>query len=480
MFWPRMFSQLRVLLGAAFCLVALVVFLFTPSSGSPPRWPRLNALYDTVPPLHIGIFATSGNYHLCQLHMSAAVMGYPAFTLLNWHDPEDHMNIMAQHLAKIGGALRWLEGMSDDQQDDLVFMADGYDLWFQLPHEYIIKRYRDVVEMSRRRHIQEYGERLMSKYNIRNTVIFGPDKQCAPMSSELPFCWGVPDSWMDVHSFGPDTDFAAPTHTRPKWLNSGTIIGPVRELRRIFEKAFIESRDRHRTDMDQFYFALIFGTQSYGRRFQKLNRDRELGLDVAADEHFLRPQGEVDSKKKITPDLNGRWEYHIGLDWSSHIFQTGGFYADYITWVRHNETSEYTRQTSLQGNYHHHFVEQDDLAGTGPGNLVAQHDTALEAWRTLPLATNTASRNVPAVIHINGKKGYRIVWWPRMWFYPFLEKILSDLKSRSSGGAALDDAHRKAFEGARTFNQNGTDWIGWTEVCGMYEDRLLGVSDEPD
>ncbi|GAB7363737.1 hypothetical protein MBLNU230_g4305t1 [Neophaeotheca triangularis] len=472
-FWPRVFSRRGLLIGIAVFAVTTLLVLLTPRSYA--HLPRHTALFETVPPLHVAIFATSGNYHLCQLHTSAAVMGYPAFTLLNWDDHEDD-DELKQHLAKIDGALRWLNDIPDEQQDELVFMADGYDLWFQLPHEYIIKRYYDVVAMSDRRHVDQFGEALVRKHDIRNTVIFGPDKQCAPMYGENAFCWAIPDSWMDAHSFGPDTDYAEPYHTRPKWLNSGTIVGPVRELRHIFERALEESKNNHRTDMDQYYFASIFGLQSYGRRLKKLGRDRELGLDTAADEEFLRPTSH-DPKKKETPDVNQRWEWHIGLDWSSNIFQTAGFYADYITWIRHNDTSEYTRLGSLYGNYHHHFVEQEDLAGTGPGNLLSHHDPALAAWITLPLATNTASRNTPAVMHINGKKGYRLTWWPRMWFFPFLEHILADLKGRRRSTL---DADRKAYEGARTFNKKGPGWIDWAEICGKYEDRLLGKSDEPD
>jgi hypothetical protein len=104
----------------------------------------IQTLYTASDNLNIAVFATSGNYHLCQLHLSAALMGYPAHTLINWDDPEDD-DPMKQHLAKIEGALRFLEEIPASQQDDLVFMVDGYDLWFQLPHSYIVNRYREVV-----------------------------------------------------------------------------------------------------------------------------------------------------------------------------------------------------------------------------------------------------------------------------------------------------------------------------------------------
>jgi hypothetical protein len=436
----------------------------------------IQGLYTTSDNLNIAVFATSGNYHLCQLHMSAALMGYPAHTLINWNDPEDE-DPMKQHLAKIEGALRFLEEIPAAQQDDLVFMVDGYDLWFQLPHSYIVKRYRDVVKKSHERHVAELGETLVAKHNIRNTVLFGPDKQCAPAGKDHASCWAVPKSWMPPLSFGPDTDHGRDTHNRPRWLNSGTIIGPARELRDVFAAALERNKNQHLTDSDQFYFASLFGEQSYARRLLKLEHDKNLGLDTAGDEEFLHPKSGDESRK--VPELKGRVEYFIGLDWSSAIFQTTGFYADYIAWIRHNESSAYITQNSKDGNYHHHFTLQSDLVGKGPGAPLERVDPALQSWKFLPLATNTASRNVVPVMHINGKKGYRILWWPRMWFFPYIEQIFKELRDGSSGGKRHGD-ERNAFDGAKTFNKGGSGWIDWKDVCGKYEGRLMGKSREPE
>lgn len=227
---------------------------------------------------------------------------------------------------------------------------------------------------------------------------------------------------------------------------------------------------------DQYYFSFLFGTQSYARRVLKLEHDKARGLDTAGDEEFLRPKQSDPEKKKI-PDTSGRTEYFIGLDWSSAIFQTTGFYADYISWIRNNDSSEYIEEFSMEGNYHHHFAVQEDLAGRGPGKGVSKIDPALKEWNTLPLATNTASRNVPPVMHINGKKGYRILWWPRMWFFPYMEQMWNYLKSR---GVERSEKDREAFDGAWTFNKQGTGWVEWKDVCGKYEDRLMGKSREPE
>lgn len=199
--------------------------------------------------LHIGVFATSGNYHLCQLHISAALMGYPAFTLINWQDPEDK-DAMKQHAAKIEGAIRYIDSIPAEQQDELVFLVDGYDMWFQLPHEYILKRYHELVAEAHQRHIDEYGQALVAEHNIKTTVIFGPDKECAPGGMDAPGCWAVPESLMHPLAFGPETDHTKSTQSRPRWLNSGTIIGPAREIRDILIAAAEERRVAHVTDSE--------------------------------------------------------------------------------------------------------------------------------------------------------------------------------------------------------------------------------------
>jgi len=313
--------------------------------------------------------------------------------------------------------------------------------------------------------------------NISSTVIFAADKMCAPASPAHSQCWGVPDSWMLPSTFGPDADQGdVHKHHRARWLNSGTVIGPVSEVREIFAAAQERNEHEHATDSDQYYFGIIYGLQAYGRRMAKLARDTAMGLDTTAEREFLKPQ-QADPNKKWMPTIPGRTEYSIGLDFSSAVFQTAGFYADYISWIRNNVSSQYVRQGSLSGNYHHHFAVQDDLVGKGPGALHAGIDAAMKQWSSLPLATNTASRNVAPVFHVNGKKCYRTLWWPRMWWFPYAEQIWNALQDTATEGTGKS---LKAHQGAWTFNHEGHGWVDWKDVCGKFEEPLMGKSPNPE
>ncbi|RYO76420.1 hypothetical protein DL766_010336 [Monosporascus sp. MC13-8B] len=450
--------------------------------------------YD-VQRMHLLIPATSTNYHLCQLLTSTALMGFAAPVLINWDAPEA-ADAYVQHLMKVEGVLNYLDSLREDQQDDLVFMLDGFDAWFQLPGDVMIQRYYDVIDRAAQQHLKDFGADLVKKHDIRDTVLFGSDKLCWPLGDERPACWAVPESWMDPLSFGPDTDHGIIDHRRARWLNSGTAMGPAKEMRDVFKATLDKIHDHHTTDSDQFYFAEVWADQSYQRRLNKLERDREAGKDVSADEAFLLPPQDKD-----IPDLKPgqRTEYYLGLDFDSAIWQTIAFYDDYVAWVQQNYSSSYVREASKTINPYHHFVLPEDLtsrsARANPHGLAqsplealdrrgdaasesllrdARLPAELRSWETLPLAFNTISKTVPPVIHFTGKKGYRDMWWPRNWYYPYQAELLAALRRR---GPRTDGPRRDAVAGAWTYAGNGTTlgWKAWGDgLCGQFEAKLQG------
>ncbi|RVX71709.1 hypothetical protein B0A52_03893 [Exophiala mesophila] len=433
---------------------------FTPSS-------LRSYAHSTPQRLHILIPATSANYNLCQLLISAALLGYPAPVLVNWADHEDG-DEMKQHITKITGVMKYIQALPEDQKDDLIFMLDGFDTWFQLPMEFIIKKYHEVMAKAHLHHLQIFGAELVKEHNIKNTVLFGPDKRCSPNGPEDPGCWAVPQSWVEKMSFGPLTDSGDSMYDRPRWLNSGTIIGPARDFANISQAALDTVARHHVTDSDQYYFSTVFGTQSYARKQLKLSYDDAHGINDTDLET-------VPPKKHRLPEMKpgNRTEFYMGLDWESSLFQTAAYYGDYVAWVRFNTTSEYVRKTSQSINPHHHFTLPNNMAGSGPMSVseARQIDPALASWSRLPLAVNTVTRHVPVIIHINGKKGYRYLWWPRNWFYPYMDQMLHRQRQR---GLRNSGEQRDALAGAWTFSNGTRGWVEWNDVCAKYENRLMG------
>lgn len=425
---------------------------------------------------------------------SAVILGYPAPVLINWGGAEDADDYV-QHLAKVEGVLDYVESLPEEQQDELVFMMDGFDAWFQLPADIMIKRYYDVVERARQENIRLYGAEAVEKYKIKDTVLFGPDKLCWPGDDNRAACWAVPESWMQDQSFGPDTNHGITEHNLARWLNSGTIMGPARELRAVFAATLGKIHDEHTTDSDQFYFANVWADQSYARRLIRLEYDRTRGVNVSSTEAFLKPtpppvpevpEGEEPPppppQREIPPVSDDkRSEYFIGLDFSSDIWQTIAFYEDYMTWVQHNLSTRYVSQTAKDINPAHYFVIPDDLKGLSPITALARSSDggagsyatlpeAMHSWSTLPLATNTVTKSVAPVLHFTGKKGYRELWWPRNWFWPYQEVVLGWLRER---GVQKEGKYRDPLAGAWTYRQKEMGWVAWEEgLCGQYEERL--------
>jgi hypothetical protein len=157
-----------------------------------------------------------------------------------------------------------------------------------------------------------------------------------------------------------------------------------------------------------------------------------------------------------------------------------------MTWIQHNESSQYVKETSKTINPYHHFALPFDLVGRSPldptnprrkptGNtpdINAGMNSALFSWETLPLATNTFTKTVPVVLHFTGKKVYRDMWWYRNWFYPYQTELLERIRRR---GIMSTGDFRESIAGGWTYWEGKRDWINWDDgLCGKYEERLAG------
>ena len=117
------------------------------------------------------------------------------------------------------------------------------------------------------------------------------------------------------------------------------------------------------------------------------------------------------------------------------------------------------------------------LAREGDRSASQQYEglaAELYSWETLPLAINTISKTVPPILHFTGKKGYREMWWPRNWFYPYQAQILRALRRR---GPVKEGRRRESVAGAWTYPQNATElgWKDWEDgLCGQFEEQLQG------
>jgi hypothetical protein len=437
--------------------------------------------------------ATSSNIDLCRLLISASVLGYGTPILINWA-AEENEDEYVQHLAKVGTLLRYLEQLLDHgAKDDLVLIVDGFDIHFQLPPEVLIQRYFQLNDAANQRIEKQVGRVNMTRHSFKQTVVFGHDKLCWPMDAERPACWAVPDATGSPYAFGPYTDKGGdPLTWRARWLNSGTIMGPVGDVRDVFNATLDLINTNHTTDSDQFYFSNIFADQELSRRlFQPDPFGDVEGLDISWPA--------VEPTKKT--------EYHIGLDYEGLLFQTMAFFRPSITFMTFDGSPKPPSsppsepQKLLSTEVYYDKVLPKDLAkarrphpaAPEPGIQFIADDSdksrfpLTASWKDVSLGINAISSNIFPLLHFTGPKWFRELWWDRMWYSQNAEELMiaswQNRRSNIADTLIRGKIWRTAdFEQgdvvAVTRDQGGAlgdqgAYLPWQELCGEHEPILF-------
>ncbi|KAK9466449.1 hypothetical protein V1512DRAFT_286818 [Lipomyces arxii] len=192
---------------------------------------------------------TSTHFNFCRSLYTALINDYPKPTLINWG--KTYQTAPEARVHKINGLNDYLHKLDPN---DYVLIMDGFDVWYQLP-------YRDLV--------QHYVE--MTEQNSHSVAVFGADKKCWPNAPESPACINIPHSTLPKDAYGPFTDRGSAVaksravfpYNRPRWLNSGNILGPASVLQTVYDRANFSISHANPEDIfsDQLYIADVFGQQ---------------------------------------------------------------------------------------------------------------------------------------------------------------------------------------------------------------------------
>ena len=424
------------------------------------------------------------------------------------------------HAGKIKGVFDFLSDRSQVKDDDLILIVDGYDVWFQLPPEIMIRRYHKMVK--------EADEHLRARYGMvtegkpgdgtadrvqkyTQKVIFGADKLCWPNPAEDPACAAIPYSTLPKDVYGPDTDKEKEGfHNRPRYLNSGNVIGPAADVRAIYRYALQKVEEDGRGSIgDQFVFAEIFGEQEFQRETIRRDSQSTGGRFYDWLSNTLGTSGSPLSANitinNMTTVPGQRYEYSIGLDYESRLFQTMTHSAADIEFITYNSSAYLSSMQAAHPSLHGLplFLPLDlqtasaPFSYASPGNhtpdspssaLLLPYSPALDnlptgpsepTWRTLPLATNVYAASIPPLLHINGDKSLLSTWWPKLWHHPYARALLRQyIRSSQTPTAAA-----AAAKGGQTWwdsrggrggvwTGNG-EWMAWGEVCKGCEEEVF-------
>jgi hypothetical protein len=446
---------------------------------------------------HLLIPATSSGRDLCKLLLSTQILGYPTPVLINYGAAED-ADPYVQHLAKVEGLLNYLEKQESANPDteDLVLIIDGYDVWFQLRPDVLIKRFYESNKQAYKRLVDQYGTEIVKTNNMKQSVIFGPDKLCWPIDYSRPACWAVDPGNLDPYAFGPQTSSEHEELTHPRWLNSGTIMGTTQELIDVFRATLHDIQTNYVTNSDQYYFAEIYGRQEFARLSQK----PELLIERKKEMYGVTVENKTDNGTRAEPDLSGlnRTEYHIGIDYKSEMFQTLAFWKQFLTWSRgrdswqpplgdrdmlpYSVTNSSVFDTRLAGDIvssEKPFSSLKDSENEGDRNM------ANRRWSDVELLRNTVSRLNPVIIHFTGEKRFREVWWTRLWFQAKAETL-----REASSKQDTNKISEELIEGMTWYNAEPEQagevsnagksgawsdkggWFGWNTLCKAHEPEM--------
>lgn len=263
--------------------------------------------------------------------MSAIVNDYPPPIIINWGLKEGNasMNGYDMTTGKNWGVLKYLRKLPPEADKDLIIMVDAHDVVFQLPLEIVLQRYSAIRDKGAALLIEQHVAEQVQRHSLAKKIIMGAKKFCWPLDHKDPACWAAPPSPLRDDMYGERTDQETDLN-RPRWLNSGTIMGPVGDLRKLYERAHLLWTAYNTWGGDQDYFSNIYGRQELSRQVLRGSKEWIFGFGEAFEEKDLTwPHMEVQHT-----------DYHLGVDMTSTLFQTLNHALDDLSSVVHSNATD--------------------------------------------------------------------------------------------------------------------------------------------
>lgn len=423
-----------------------------------PVAPTPPAADDTDPHnrrLRIIVPADEPGANLCKMLLSTVANGYPAPLIINWGRDFHKQGgwFGGSHLGKIDGTLDALEALASDEEappaerlrlDDLVLIVDAYDVWFQLPPRVLIERFLAQNAAADARILAGWSPDAPDAIAApTQRVIVSTQKKCwpRPRDGHETHCDVLPESTARADLYGPETDKGNPDRdghalhrTRPRYINSGAVLGRADDVLRTFRRAYAKVREGQDAGKnlfsDQGILGEILGQQEVWRTMQ---RERQA----------LALAGEPFNETAYPPDVAAvgggaeTWEYGLGLDYLQELFVPTVFEEDDGEYMAVNDAARINVSSEERGLSPARITGlPSDVDSLAPPlvhagvELEEQHRDEAAHWDAVPLYTDYYTGRMPVGVHHNahrdGMKGWRLkMWWDKNWFHPFLRDIVA-------------------------------------------------------
>ncbi|KAH7139630.1 hypothetical protein B0J13DRAFT_504877, partial [Dactylonectria estremocensis] len=393
--------------------------------------------------LHYLIPASQATLPFCASVVSSLVTRYSIPTMIGYKG-KGEFDAKAAHIAKLRVLKRYLHGPAGENEDDLVMVMDGYDVLSQLPADVMIERYFDLMASADQRLADRYGITVEEAHerDLRQTILWGADKGCFPPLLDDPQCWAVPESHLAHNVWGSKTGDGTGVHyTDPIFLNSGTVIGPLGDLRRFIDKVLqkIESewtKDFKYRNSDQYWCSKVYVRQ-------EVERTKNITGGFFPG---------VSGNRKLPTPKNGtadRTEFHVGVDAESSFAMTQCWNDQWMRRYKYeNPDNTVTVKEDVfdsQARFHEYRLQ---LPNTIFQSLRKIHGSLLDdrpsvnasEWvRTLGLHTNVATKVIFAFYHNTCSKKHFVDKFKTYWYWPLVKPLLKAAMRASLAEEPISD-----------------------------------------
>lgn len=352
--------------------------------------------------MHLLIVSDLPSASLCKTMLSAAILGYPAPIIINWSkDLPDFLNIPKRQStpSMAEGVNEWLGKLDTSHDDDIVVVLDGESI-MQLRASTLVERFFGVNKRANERIKKNWGK-AAARNGIRQEVLFGAQKECYGLSANDAACYGAPASILPAKLYGDDTDVEGGEDDnrfdrfRPRYIDSGSMVGTVAGLRKIFKVAVALASGKDENEK-KVSLQRVFGRQQSYREVIRRKAGLKQNKGFTKD-HLAKV------RESITNNPNATWEFGIGLDYFSEVSANAAFSHDDFDLVKFSEPN------SLQDARKEHKIGltdalppiPQDISNTLPPFWTFSVEPALprwDPWKQTPLITNLYTGITPAIV----------------------------------------------------------------------------------
>ncbi|KAH0266479.1 hypothetical protein KCU91_g10719, partial [Aureobasidium melanogenum] len=478
----------------------LAIFVLLSSGGHGSARTIVSSKEALLPPAYLRMLFpvrhSDANY--CKTVLSTAILNYPEPILIGFAGKKDEKKDenadstldLAQRISRktsILGIDKYLRNTSTTFDEDLVIIADGLNTWFQLRPQTLLDRYFESNRNADERIKKELGVNA-DVLGIRQKIIFGAQRDCSPWSAEDPACAAVPESTLPSNIYGPQTDADAGegkdpfTKQRPRYINSGFAMGPVKELRKLYaEAAKRVMGDQHLQDEGKV-LGQLFAEQEMARvSYKKSSASWFTSVWESAS-------AAEDRKAQQLRETDLSREYGIGLDYASGLaFETAHADGD-MEFVKFGDAASVHAANAKHGISDSRINQIAPDVGSSLPPFWTYSQEVLPprntSWTNVSLLTNAWTGVTPAVIQHdmnNYRSGSpRETWWSYMWYQKYARKLFDVHIQMPIGPVAVsgyDASSRRQWWGDDDWKggaRNETKyWWRYEDVCGGTENEVF-------